>query len=199
MIKMARISGDEVLLDHSAQEVDDNIDEVVAARGTHSNLSEAIEAAATVPKASASEIGGVKVGKGLSIENDGTLNVTGGGGSVINYSTTEQLTGQTWIDGKPIYQKTIVLRQNGTDNYTYSDYVYSDCIPSGIDFLIDTKWILDRSYSDVGYVDNHNLASSIIIGVNITSCVIWCQTTYGYYNFVVTIQYTKSSDTAPTL
>lgn len=38
--------------------------------------------------------------------NDKTIvNISGGGGSV-NYSTSEQVIG-TWIDGKPIYQKTL--------------------------------------------------------------------------------------------
>ena len=33
-------------------------------------------------------------------------NESGGGGGGINYSTTEQDTGLTWVDGRPIYQKT---------------------------------------------------------------------------------------------
>ncbi|MBO4863858.1 MAG: phage tail protein [Eubacterium sp.] len=33
-------------------------------------------------------------------------NESGGGGGGINYSTTEQDTGLTWIDGRPVYQKT---------------------------------------------------------------------------------------------
>lgn len=38
-------------------------------------------------------------------------NIGGGssGGGGISYSTTEQATGLTWIDGKPIYQKTFVV------------------------------------------------------------------------------------------
>lgn len=87
---MAHVSGNDVYLDHSAQEVDDNIEEVVEARRGHTSLAQAIAEAAqpyTLPKASASELGGVKVGEGLSIEDDGTLKVVGGG----SYSETELL------------------------------------------------------------------------------------------------------------
>lgn len=34
---------------------------------------------------------------------------SGGGGSSIDYSTTEQLTGRKWINSKPIYQKTLAF------------------------------------------------------------------------------------------
>jgi hypothetical protein len=87
---MAHVSGNDVYLDHSAQEVDDNIEEVVEARRGHTSLAQAIAEAAepyVLPKASISELGGVKVGEGLSIEDDGTLKVVSGG----SYSETELL------------------------------------------------------------------------------------------------------------
>lgn len=42
-----------------------------------------------IPIASASELGGIKVGKNLSIETDGTLNAEGGSGGTTNYSDLE--------------------------------------------------------------------------------------------------------------
>lgn len=53
--------------------------------------------------ATASKIGGVKVGEGLAIE-DGVLNCTVTGG--FDYSTDEFDTGQKWTDGRTIYGKT---------------------------------------------------------------------------------------------
>lgn len=53
--------------------------------------------------ATASKIGGVKVGDGLAIEN-GVLNVTATGS---DYSTNEVNTGIKWIDGKDIYMKVL--------------------------------------------------------------------------------------------
>lgn len=59
----------------------------------------------TLPVASANVLGGVKIGSGLNITNDGTLSASGGsgGGGSFDYSTTEFDTGQKWIDGKKIY------------------------------------------------------------------------------------------------
>ena len=62
-------------------------------------------------------------------EIDGTpgeLYAPQGGGGAIDYSTTEQNTGQKWIDGKPIYQITvelstaITINANGWTNTTIS-------------------------------------------------------------------------------
>lgn len=41
------------------------------------------------------------------------IKLGGGGSSGHNYSTTEQVIG-TWIDGKPLYEKTIVYTPSGT-------------------------------------------------------------------------------------
>lgn len=55
-----------------------------------------------VTAATASKLGGVKVGEGLAIEDD-VLSCTVSGG--VAFSTTEFDTGFTWIDGKKIYGK----------------------------------------------------------------------------------------------
>lgn len=90
-----------------------------------------------LPVASANTLGGVMVGDNLSIDQNGVLSATGGGGGTTvvanpsgtatddltkiqigqtiydvegglpDYSTTEQNTGQKWIDGKDIYVKTL--------------------------------------------------------------------------------------------
>lgn len=56
----------------------------------------------TYGPATESEIGLVKPGTGLAITSDGTLNAV-----ISDYSTNEVNTGATWIDGSPIYKKTI--------------------------------------------------------------------------------------------
>lgn len=55
-----------------------------------------------LPIASADKLGGVKVGSGLSIDAGGVLSANG---ASVDYSTTEQATGQKWIDGSEIYVK----------------------------------------------------------------------------------------------
>lgn len=50
-----------------------------------------------VPTASATELGVIKVGTNLSIEPDGTLNATGGGGSNVNPTQTFSVTSTTGL------------------------------------------------------------------------------------------------------
>lgn len=61
----------------------------------------------TLPIASESVLGGVKVGNGLSIENDGKLNVNANVSSEVQYSTVEKRIG-TWVDGTALYEKTLI-------------------------------------------------------------------------------------------
>ena len=61
----------------------------------------------TLPIASDSVLGGVKIGNGLSIENDGKLNVNATASSEVQYSTLEKRIG-TWVDGTPLFEKTII-------------------------------------------------------------------------------------------
>ena len=61
----------------------------------------------TLPTAAADTLGGIKVGSRLSI--DGDTGVLSADSQIVDYSTTEQATGQKWIDGKDIYSKVISL------------------------------------------------------------------------------------------
>lgn len=72
--------------------------------------------------ATASKIGGVKVGEGLKI-NDGVLSIDGSG--LIDYSTEEQDTGIKWTDGKKIYQKSYNIG-NATSTKQLIDTLGSD-------------------------------------------------------------------------
>lgn len=75
-------------------------------------------------------------GNNISIENN-VISASGGG---INYSTTEQDTGITWIDGRHIYQKTIEIENFTTVNNTSRTYTTSDYI-SNVDFVIKSECI----------------------------------------------------------
>ena len=66
-----------------------------------------------LPIASSEVLGGVKVGENLSITEDGTLNAKASGTSVLSpgailYDIEEKVIGK-WINGKPIYQKTLII------------------------------------------------------------------------------------------
>lgn len=68
------------------------------------SVEEAIkEAGGDLPIASVETLGGVKIGDGLSITEAGMLSVDS---KILDYSTTEQKTGEKWIDGRPVYIRT---------------------------------------------------------------------------------------------
>lgn len=61
----------------------------------------------TLPIASDTILGGVKIGNGLSIDNDGKLNVNSSVSSEVQYSTTEKRIG-SWVDGTSLFEKTLI-------------------------------------------------------------------------------------------
>lgn len=81
-----------------------------------------------LPIASSEKLGGVKVGAGLSIDANGVLSAP-----VLNYSTTEQATGQKWIDGKEIYFRVFAFDNTSAATVTIQT--------TGIDILINSKII----------------------------------------------------------
>lgn len=67
-----------------------------------------------------------------------------------NYSTTEQKTGQKWIDGKDIYFKTIVL-DNVLSLPTASTWVDSGIDTTDVDFIVQA---IVRDSSGVNFAVN---------------------------------------------
>lgn len=69
---------------------------------------------ATIPPATADTIGGVKIGEGINVTEDGTISTSTY--TPPAYSAEEVATGETWVDGKPIYCKGVnkAISQYGT-------------------------------------------------------------------------------------
>jgi len=97
-----------------------------------------------------------------AIVNGGTFYIGGvggasGGGSSLNYSTEEQVVG-TWIDGRPVYQKTYVVNginaASGHFTIDEQDYIYffgvakvqTSIIPLGTDW--DNSYKASCYYGD---------------------------------------------------
>lgn len=149
-----------------------------------------------LPVASASTLGGVKVGSNLSIDANGVLSATGGGG--VNYNTEEQIVG-TWIDGKPLYQKTVQFTlpsSSGVQAYSY----LSDIPFSNINILVEiTGYVVASSgwRTNYGYV---NAQSKVALGIdwNKTSEQIFLHVTSdpptASQQATLTFQYTKTTD-----
>ena len=90
-----------------SQYVDANGKAVMIAKGNQLTFTDYFDAGGggELPVASASTLGGVKVGEGVNVASDGTISVTTYAPPA--YSTTEHLTGRKWVDGRDIYEKTI--------------------------------------------------------------------------------------------
>lgn len=133
----------------------------------------------------------------ISRSNEGNANVLKVWGiKLINssssshtYSTTEHIVG-TWIDGSDVYEQTIVLRENGTNNYTYIDSVFSQCLPANIDWIDIVSFYSKRNVG--GYVDCMNNSSETNIVPNPSNQSIYYQTMHNASDVIVTIRYTKT-------
>jgi hypothetical protein len=130
---------------------------------------------------------------------------SGGGksGTIIDYSITEQDTGKKWIDGKPIYQKVVLLYSNGSlvSGLTISNYIISgNTIPTNIDTLIDYHGISERGTDvDEGYVDNYaGMGSSLsyVMVPNIFKNTIYFRPYSAVKDVFIIYEYTKTTDTA---
>lgn len=116
----------------------------------------------TLPIASESVLGGVKLGNGLSIESDGKLNVNASVPSEVQYSTVEKRIG-TWVDGTPLFEKTLTgtIQLNGHNSSNIGNK--SELLPnSNIKFFNCTmtcdEGAINESHVDANIaLDDNNL------------------------------------------
>ena len=109
-----------------------------------------------------------------------------------NYSTTEQNTGSTWIDGKPIYKKTI--RQTFSSipasglSWNHSIANISSIVKTEV--LFNLGWDTN-AWGDASYLGRAGLgvrATTTQLALDATSASNWSGTLY------CTIYYTKTTD-----
>ena len=127
--------------------------------------------------ATASKLGGIKVGEGLEINSSGLLSVNISGG--IDYSLDEVDTGLTWIDDKPIYQKTFQAESPSSGSVQ---------LLTGVDTLVDaygSAVIGSASYAIPAYE-----AASYRAQIINTNHVVTLENT-GVGAYQVTVLYTK--------
>lgn len=116
------------------------------------------------------------------------------GGYAHHYSTSEKVIG-TWIDGKPIYEKTIAKQNYRLESG--SNQISLDV--SNIDVLVDSNVQVTNS----SHTNQRKLNVSEISGgsddlyyiINYTTGVLWlyANATWGSPNIYITVQYTKST------
>jgi hypothetical protein len=114
-----------------------------------------------------------------------------GGGSSIDYSTTEQDTGIKWVDGKPIFQKTYVFDPPaGGSQTTYIDLV--DVSDLNIDTLIYMSGIEhDMVYGNFATIETHSSNSENLFLTADKSTVKYMSPLAMDF---LTLRYTKTAD-----
>ena len=132
-----------------------------------------------------------KVG-GIGLNSDSLDDIASAGlpstiiaGSPFNYSTTEQIVGR-WIDGKPLYQITIIDTVGSWSTPTPHSIGNIDKVV-GIDYVL---WTNLGAYS-------LGRGGSIDIMVNISKTEYWVSCTYDYFTSktgYLTVRYTKTTD-----
>ena len=99
-IENIEISGGVDLSDYATKDyVNEQISNIEISGGSGSDYE--------LPIASSETLGGIKVGANLTIDENGVLSANASGSSLKVYSTEEKVVG-TWVDGKTIYERTLI-------------------------------------------------------------------------------------------
>ncbi len=116
----------------------------------------------------------------------------------VHYSTSEQVIG-TWIDGKPLYQKSFRILALPSTAYTNTSYPHGI---SNFKELADIEIIVNtgssylkidkQGYTGSGYAPQYSLCLS---GVNSSDVVLLTGTNRSSWSAVCTLKYTKTTDT----
>ena len=113
-----------------------------------------------------------------------------GGSSTEIYSTEEQIIG-TWIDGKPIYRKTIKV---GAINATTEKSIATNT--SNIEVVTDIRGMgkLSFGWIPLNFHNDKQTDSSSCVYINTSNNTIRLQSLFNYIDCYVTIEYTKTTD-----
>lgn len=110
----------------------------------------------------------------------------------VIYSDTERKIG-VWRDNKPLYQKTIDFGALPNADQKAVNHNIAD-----LDKLVSVKAVANGATNkfSLSYIDTNSLANGIGIYVSNTAITIRCGSNRSSYNAYVTLQYTKTTDTA---
>lgn len=121
----------------------------------------------------------------------------GGAGGAIDYSTEEQKTGAKWIDGKPLYRKTIILNNVsiGTSGDLNSTSARKEHGIANVDRVVRAEFYLDAR-AEPGYYDSP--AQSVNLYANDTYIALVSKSTSWSARenriWYITLEYTKTTD-----
>lgn len=148
-------------------------------------------------------LGGDVLPVGTEIDIASTATIPAGWEEVDNkyeiYSTDERCIGR-WIDGRPLYRKVITGTTTNTTNGTFANTEIDLNIANRKDFWIRTAFYYD-SYGDSLAMPYTNNSGYIIKAMLLRENKLRVMTNSSDFNslqFIVTIEYTKTTDTANT-
>lgn len=110
----------------------------------------------------------------------------------LSYSTSEQITGEKWIDGKTIYRKTIDLGNLPSNNTTRT----TDHNVVNLDTVVKIEGMAFNNVNStipLPYVGTSDFTTVIRITANRTEIAVQCGTDRSSYHGYATLYYTKNS------
>ena len=152
-----------------------------------------------LPIATDEVAGMVKIGEGVTVTEDGTISVSGGGGGgSVEYSTQEREIGK-WVDGvTPVYEKTFVTTNIAiTPNtaYTLGNIPDLDTVVSIVGTLTSSdknSIYASEYYSPAGKYSYFHIVKDTTNEVKFFSNDSWSST-----NLICTVRYTKTVTPTP--
>ena len=127
-------------------------------------------------------------GEGAALDQNNFIAVYGGDPIIMDYSTAEIDTGAKWIDGSPIYKKTLVVSALSADG----SYATKDINETGVSKIIKFEGVMTNS-GETGFWDISYKGVNIEAGVQRISLYNTSGFDLSTYKAYVTIYYTKSS------
>lgn len=142
-----------------------------------------------LPIASANTLGGVKIGDNLTIDEGGVLSA-----ELPDYSTSEQATGQKWIDGKDVYFKVYHADQlgNNADVTLEEDFGASKTVIK-TEGVVGTSTENGKYQYDATYYTNGN--DCVFVCVVQNDLIARCRDNYSGYSGNFIVYYTKDEVT----
>lgn len=113
----------------------------------------------------------------------------------FDYSTDERVVG-VWVNGKPLYEKTIVTNQDiSRTNYTVAHNIQNiECVFVENAFLFSVNDGISYPLNIILY-NSHTTTDTLAIRVDRTNITFWMQTSWGvHWDKYITLRYTKTTD-----
>ena len=143
-----------------------------------------------------------KKNKGLYVISDGTSGNGGGGGSSEEIYSTEETRIGTWIDGKPLYQRTWIAHSAATGQVWTETGIVIEDLDELVDYSVIGKTNISNVFAKLPFFENAGSYAAVNYWTGTdgkTGFYTFCYHQSGnyFYNMPlhITARYTKTTDT----